>query len=223
MTASDGFQQARTLADEGEVVVAAGGVRDRGATVGRDVERRRVEATATVCSDRASPGVADADGVTGVAAAVDVANGDRTAARRGRRHAAIAGGGDVGCALAAKERVLDPGLGCRLRCTGKTHDSSGHGGAYAIVHVPLPHSIPAYAHSLLRSAPVTSRSEVRSMPNLQVNVHHRVLRCPPRLTTRGPTHPIGFHVPADDATTFGRQAVWRRPALATPCACIHSD
>src|SRR5829696_7327493 len=70
------------LADEGEVVVAAGSVGDGGTTVGRDVEGRRVEATATVCSDRASPGVADANGVTGVAAAVDVANRDRAAVGR---------------------------------------------------------------------------------------------------------------------------------------------
>src|SRR5829696_1875505 len=107
MTASDGFQQARTLADEGEVVVAAGGVRDRGATVGRDVEGGRVQATATVCSDRASPGVADADGVTDVAPTVDVANGDRTAARRGPRHVPNSRRGDVSCALAAKERNLN--------------------------------------------------------------------------------------------------------------------
>src|SRR5918995_1604316 len=63
------------LADEGEVVVAAGGVRDRGAAIDRDAERGRVQAVAAV-DNRIGKGIADTDGVTDVATAVDVADGD---------------------------------------------------------------------------------------------------------------------------------------------------
>ena len=62
------------LADESEVVVAAGGVRDGGATVDSDAEGGGVQAVAAV-DDPIVIGIADPDGVTGVAAAVDVADG----------------------------------------------------------------------------------------------------------------------------------------------------
>ena len=65
---------------------------------------------AAIDGDRAAPGVADADGVAGVAAAVDVADGDRAAVGRGRCDATVAGGGDVAGAVipATKEFVLEP-------------------------------------------------------------------------------------------------------------------
>ena len=54
-------------------------------------------------------GVANADGVAGIAAAVDVADGDRAATGRRRRHPAVAGGGDVAgaCIPATKELALE--------------------------------------------------------------------------------------------------------------------
>ena len=65
--------QLKALADEGEVVIAAGGVGDGGAAVGRDAQVGQVGDAAAV--DRpTAPGVADADGVAGIAAAVDVAD-----------------------------------------------------------------------------------------------------------------------------------------------------
>ncbi len=70
--------QQRALADEGEVVVAAGGVGDRGAAVGRDTQVGQVGDVSAVDPNRAN-GVADADGITGVAAAVDVGDRDRAA------------------------------------------------------------------------------------------------------------------------------------------------
>ena len=78
MTAGDGCQQARTLTDKGEVVVAAGGIGNGRAAIGRDAEVRQVGDRPTVDANRA-PGIADADGVAGVATAVDVSDGDRAA------------------------------------------------------------------------------------------------------------------------------------------------
>src|SRR5215216_6277178 len=60
--------QHSALADEGEVVVAAGGVGDGGAAVDRDANVGQVADIATVDPDRAARGVADTDGITGVAA-----------------------------------------------------------------------------------------------------------------------------------------------------------
>src|SRR5918998_4704831 len=67
------------LADEGEVVIAARGVRDRGAAVGGDAQLSAVGDGAAVDRNRAAPGVANADGVAGIAAAVDVPDCDRAA------------------------------------------------------------------------------------------------------------------------------------------------
>ena len=71
---------ARGLADEGQVVVTARGVRNGGATVGRDTEIGQVPDVSAVDSDR-TRGIADTDGVAGIAAAVDVANTDRATIR----------------------------------------------------------------------------------------------------------------------------------------------
>src|SRR3954465_7325818 len=76
------------LTDEGEVVVAAGGVSDGRATVNGDAEVGGVEAIAAV-DDGIGIGVADADGITDVAATVDVAGGDGAAARGGCRHTTV--------------------------------------------------------------------------------------------------------------------------------------
>src|SRR5829696_7579942 len=79
---AEGFPaQRRALADEGEVVVTARGVRDRGAAVSRDTEVGQVPDSSTVDRDRAD-GVANADGITGIAAAVDVGNRDGAAVGR---------------------------------------------------------------------------------------------------------------------------------------------
>ena len=79
----------KTLADEGQVVVAAGGVGDGRAAIGGDTQGGQVPDIATVDEDRAAPGVADANSVTGIAAAVNVADLNRTATGRRRRNAAV--------------------------------------------------------------------------------------------------------------------------------------
>src|SRR5215213_1003376 len=81
-----------TLTDEGEVVITAGGVGDGGAAVGRDTQVGQIGDAAAVDSDRTTPGVADADGVPGIAAAVDVAERRRTAISRRRGNATVACG-----------------------------------------------------------------------------------------------------------------------------------
>src|SRR5918993_4463589 len=83
------------LADEGEVVVAAGGVGDGGAAVDFDGESGRIQAIAAIDVRIGTIGVADADGVADVAAAVDVSGGNGAAVGRGGRDAAVAGGGGV--------------------------------------------------------------------------------------------------------------------------------
>src|SRR5262245_19558828 len=82
------------LADEGQVVVATGGVRDRGAAVGRDAQRGAVGVGAAIDGHRAV-GVAHADGAAGVAAAVDVTNGHRAAIGGCGRNAAVTGGSGI--------------------------------------------------------------------------------------------------------------------------------
>src|SRR5215207_7912128 len=77
-----------TLTDEGEVVITAGGVRDRGAAVGRDTQVGQIGDAAAVDTDRPN-GVADADGVPRIAAAVDVADADSPAIGGRGRHAAV--------------------------------------------------------------------------------------------------------------------------------------
>src|SRR5215207_4024629 len=81
--------EADGLADEGEVVIAAGGVRDRGAAVGRDAELGRVGDGAAVDAHVAPAGVANADGVAGIAAAVDIADSGNAAVGRCARNAAV--------------------------------------------------------------------------------------------------------------------------------------
>ena len=77
------------LADEGEVVIATRGVRDRGAAVGGDAQLGRVGDAAAIDANIAPPGVADAKGVAGIAAAVDVADGDRAAIGGSGSNAAV--------------------------------------------------------------------------------------------------------------------------------------
>src|SRR5215207_5843942 len=84
-----------SLADEGEVVVAAGSVRDGGAAVGGDAQRGAVSHGAAIDLDRAAPGVADADGAASVAAAVDVADCDRAAIGRSGSNAAVTSRSDI--------------------------------------------------------------------------------------------------------------------------------
>src|SRR3954453_12052447 len=111
------------LADEGEVVVAAGGVRDPRATVDRDTERGRVQAVAAVdlwIHGNEGGRVADANGVADVAATVDVASGHGAAVRRGGRHATVPSGGDE--------------LGGGLRHSGDTQHCSGYCRIYTTIH-----------------------------------------------------------------------------------------
>src|SRR5215212_4882201 len=82
--------EADWLADKGEVVIPAGGVRNRRAAVGRDAQLRRVGHVSAVCRHRSPTRIADADGVAGIAAAVDVADLDGAATAGSRRHAAVA-------------------------------------------------------------------------------------------------------------------------------------
>src|SRR5215207_7388829 len=100
--------QRGALADEGEVVVATGGVGDGSAAIGRDIQVGRVADGSTVDRDR-TRGIADTDGITSVAAAVDVGDRDRAAVGRRRSHPAVAGGGDVAgaCIAATKELALE--------------------------------------------------------------------------------------------------------------------
>src|SRR5918993_2539981 len=92
--------QERALADESEVVVAARGVGDRRPAAGRDTQVGQVPDIPTIDTNRPN-GVSDADGIAGVAAAVDVGDRDRTAAGRRRGDPAVTGGGDVGRTLVA--------------------------------------------------------------------------------------------------------------------------
>ena len=87
--------QQTALADEGEVVVAAGGVGYSGATIGRDTQVGQVRDGSAVDRDRAARGVADADGVASIAAAIDVGDRDGAAVGRRCRNPAVAGGDDV--------------------------------------------------------------------------------------------------------------------------------
>src|SRR5215207_2274575 len=68
--AASGTRLEESLADEGEVVIAAGSVRDRGAAVGRDAQQGLVGDGAAIDAHIAPTGVANADGVAGIAAAV---------------------------------------------------------------------------------------------------------------------------------------------------------
>src|SRR5690349_14982519 len=79
------------LANEGEVVAAARSIGDSGAAIGGDVESGGVADAAAVNRDRAAPGVANADGVAGVAAAVHIADGNCAAVRGSSRNAAVTG------------------------------------------------------------------------------------------------------------------------------------
>jgi hypothetical protein len=85
----------QALADEGEVVTAARGIGNRGASVDRHVERGGVEDVAAVNGRIRAEGIADSNRVADVATGVDVADGDGTAVRGGGCHTAVAGGGDV--------------------------------------------------------------------------------------------------------------------------------
>src|SRR4051794_28507748 len=76
------------LADEGEVVIPARGVRDRGATVGGNVQQGLVRDGAAINADRADR-VANADSAAGIAAAVDVAQRNRAAIGGRRSNAAV--------------------------------------------------------------------------------------------------------------------------------------
>src|SRR5215213_5554873 len=140
---AQGFSaQQRALADEGEVVVAAGGVRDGSAAVSRDIQVGHVPNGAAVDRDPAAPGVANADGITGIATAVDVADGDRATIGRRGGNPTVAGGGDVACAriATAEELVLQLSLSCCLRHTGETHCGTGHCGTHFSIHVLAPSS-----------------------------------------------------------------------------------
>src|SRR5215212_6449900 len=88
--------EADGLADEGEVVIAAGGIGDCGATVGRDAELGRVGDSAAINAYVAPAGVANADGVAGIAAAVDIADGGNAAVGRCACNAAVTSRRDIG-------------------------------------------------------------------------------------------------------------------------------
>src|SRR5437763_6228817 len=77
------------LTNEGEVVVAAGGVGNRRPAIGRDVEGGGVGDRAAIHPDFAAEGVADPDGVAGITPAVDIAGADGAAIGGRAGHAAI--------------------------------------------------------------------------------------------------------------------------------------
>src|SRR5215216_2065195 len=133
-TSGDPHVEGVALADEGEVVIATRGIGDGGATVNRDVERGRVQAVAAI-DLRIVEGVADADGVTDVATAVDVTNGNGAAVRRCGRHAAVPRGGNVGGTfIPTKELVLQPGLCGRVGGASETDHCSDCCGVEALFH-----------------------------------------------------------------------------------------
>src|SRR5215213_1287196 len=133
MQASRESDEGVVLTDEGEVVVAARGVRDRGATVDRDPEGGGVQAVAAVdlgIHRHIAGGVADADSITDVATAVDIADGDSAAVGRGRGNAAVARRGGI------------DELGGSFRHSGETHHSSGHCRTDAMIHGSRLPSVP---------------------------------------------------------------------------------
>src|SRR4051812_32615925 len=76
------------LADEGEVVIATGGVGDGGAAVGGDAKQGLVGDGAAINPDRADR-VTNADGAASIAAAVDVGDRDCAAIGGTARNAAV--------------------------------------------------------------------------------------------------------------------------------------
>src|SRR4026209_1881000 len=108
------------LADEGEIVVAARGVGDGRTPIDRDPDRGRVQAVATIDRRIGTDRVADADRVTGVATAVNVADRNGPAVGGRRCDAAISGRGDVGDTVIAKELVGEATLGRHLSQTAET-------------------------------------------------------------------------------------------------------
>src|SRR5215216_5262294 len=102
------------LADEGEVVVTTGGVRDRGAAVCGDAQLGRVGDSAAVYAQRAAPSVAHADRVAGIAAAVYVADGDRAAIGGSGGNATVTSRGGI-CELHDVMPSLVPTLGHSTR------------------------------------------------------------------------------------------------------------
>src|SRR4051794_21231877 len=85
----DVLANSNALADEGEVVIAAGGVRDGGAAVGGDAQLGAVGDGAAINANIAAPSVANADSVAGIAAAVDVADRNRAAIGGSGSNAAV--------------------------------------------------------------------------------------------------------------------------------------
>jgi hypothetical protein len=100
--------QQRALADEGEVVIAAGGVGDGGATVDRDTYVGQIPDVATIDPDRTDC-VANTDSITGIAATVDIAEGSGAAAGRRRGNPTVPSGSHISWAgvTAAKELALE--------------------------------------------------------------------------------------------------------------------
>ena len=84
------------LANEGEVVAATGSIGDRRAAIGGNAERGGVADAAAVNRNRAAPGVANADGVAGIAAAVYITDGNSAAIGGSGCDAAITSRSGVG-------------------------------------------------------------------------------------------------------------------------------
>jgi hypothetical protein len=105
----------RSLADEGEVVVAAGSVRDRRAAVNRDIERCRVQDGAAGDVGVGTERVADPDCTADVPAAVDVTDRDGTAIGGSGGNPAIACRGDVYLTFVAAKEPVSQALRCHIR------------------------------------------------------------------------------------------------------------
>jgi hypothetical protein len=97
------------LLDEGSVIVPPARIGDRRTAIGRHADVGQVADGPAIDANRAN-GVADADGAASIAAAVDVANGDRAAVGGRVRDATVAGARDAVSDLIPK--VLGP---CPLR------------------------------------------------------------------------------------------------------------
>ena len=93
------------LANESQVVVAAGGIRDGRAAVDFDGQSGLVQDVTAIDVRIIAVGIADRDRAADVAAAVDITSGYRAAVARSRGHAAVTGARDVVPSSARRHRL----------------------------------------------------------------------------------------------------------------------
>src|SRR5688572_11189578 len=116
------------LANESQVVVAAGGIRDGRAAVNFDRQSGLVEDVPAIDIRIIAVGISDGNRAADVAAAVDVTSGYRAAVARSRGHAAVSGTRDVS-ALILRE-------GDRLRTENRSNGPRKN--TLPVLHPPLP-------------------------------------------------------------------------------------